>query len=87
MTAVRIPRLLTRSYVNHLERILANHCASGSTYGWCGSSGHCDNGCQTAYEKCNAQANGLTARDALLSLAPVMRVVASTTALAATQAA
>ncbi|RYN98197.1 hypothetical protein AA0120_g2688 [Alternaria tenuissima] len=59
-----------------------------SVYGWCGSSsGHCDGGCQTAYGTCNAQANALTARDAWMSMAPVTRLTASVTTLAATQVA
>jgi hypothetical protein len=40
-----------------------------------------------AYETCNAQANALTARDAWMSVAPVTRLLASMTTLAATQVA
>lgn len=40
-----------------------------------------------AYGTCNAQANAPTARDAWISVAPVTRVVASITTLAATQVA
>jgi hypothetical protein len=65
VTALWIPYSLNHLHVNHLERNLANRCASGSVYGWCGSSsGHCDGGCQTTYGTCNAQVNALTARDA-----------------------
>jgi hypothetical protein len=39
-----------------------------------------------AYEKCNAQVNALTGRDAWMSTAPMARVVASMT-LGATQVA
>lgn len=40
-----------------------------------------------AYGTCNAQANAPTAKDAWISVAPVTRVVASITTLAATQVA
>lgn len=40
-----------------------------------------------AYRTCNAQANALTVRDAWMSTAPMARVVASMTTLAAMQVA
>lgn len=84
-TALWIPYSVNHLHVNHLKRNLADRCASGSVYGWCGSSsGHCDGSCQTAYETYNAQANAMTARDAWMLMTPVTRVVASMTTLAAT---
>jgi hypothetical protein len=88
VTTLWIPHSRNHLHVNHLERNLAHRCASGSVYGWFGSSsGHCDGGCQTTYGTCNTQANALTARDAWMSTAPTARVVASMTTLAATQVA
>jgi hypothetical protein len=40
-----------------------------------------------AYRTCNAQANALTVRDAWMSTAPMARVIASMTTLAAMQVA